>query len=94
MKLRTSGSKHAAKIKSFVPCETAVGAGAVDVMLDRYVCWREECAAVQQAYQRWSDAARAEREPAYGRYVAAVTREEHAAARYERQLGWVRRICT
>ena len=94
MKLRTSDSNHAAKINSFVTCETALGAGAVDVMLDRYVCWREECAAVQQAYKRWSVAARAEREPAYGRYLAAVTREERAAALYERQLGWVRRICT
>jgi hypothetical protein len=85
---------HAAKIKSFITRETAFGAGAVDVMLHRYVCWREECAAVQQAYQRWSDASRAERDPAYGRYLAALTREEHAAALYERQLGLVRRIHT
>jgi hypothetical protein len=98
MKLRTSGSKHAATIKSFITHDPGpapdFGAGAVDVMLDRYVCWREECAAVQQAYRRWSNAARAERQPAYGRYLAAVKREEHAAARYEHQLGWVRRICT
>lgn len=90
MKLRTSGSKQAEKTTR----DAAPGVGAVDMLLDRYVSWREDCAAVQQAYQRWSDAARVDREPAYGRYVAALRREEHAAALYEHQLGWVRRICT
>jgi hypothetical protein len=94
MNLRTSGSKRAAKIKSSVSHETALGEAAVDVMLHRYVCWREECAVVDQAYRRWSEAARAEREPAYGRYLAALRREEHAAGLYERQLDWVRRVCT
>jgi len=37
---------------------------------------------------------RPEREPAYGRYLAALRREEHAAGLYERQLDWVRRVCT
>ncbi len=92
MNLRTSGSKHATK--SFITRDPTFEAGAVDVMLHRYVCWREECAAVEQAYQRWADAAPADREPAYDRYVTAVTREEHAAGLYERQLGWVRRIRT
>jgi hypothetical protein len=95
MNLRTSRSRRAAKINSPGTHETALGAArAVDVMLYRYVCWREECAAVNQAYQRWSDAPRADREPAYRRYLAALTREEHAAGLYQRQLGWVSLICT
>ena len=83
--------KHAAKIKSFITRETGFGASAVDVLMHRYVSWREECAAVQQTYQRWSDATRAERDSAYCRYLSALTREEHAAGLYERQLGLVSR---
>jgi hypothetical protein len=51
---------------------------------ETYVCWRAECAAVQDAYDHWvaqrfSDSGRA---AAYADYRAALVREELAARAY------------
>jgi hypothetical protein len=56
----------------------------VDAMIDHYVSWREECAAVALAYENWSSAARRDAALAYSAYLAALDREEHAAASYRR----------
>jgi hypothetical protein len=56
-----------------------------DALMDGYVTWREQSAAVHSAYQRWERAARHEREIAFDEYIAALDREEWAATAY-RQL--------
>jgi hypothetical protein len=53
----------------------------VDAVMDAYVTWRERSAAV--TYQSWSSGTREGRVTAYQAYVAAVDREEHAAAAYQ-----------
>jgi len=54
----------------------------IDAMMDRYVSWREECAAVEKAYRDWLSARREDRATAFATYSAALDREEHAAAAY------------
>jgi hypothetical protein len=55
----------------------------VDAVMDAYVTWRERSAAVTATYQSWSSGTREGRVTAYQAYVAAVDREEHAAAAYQ-----------
>jgi len=65
-------------------------ADVVDVAVDAYVRWREECAGAGEAYHRWSGAERADRTLAYCAYTAALDREEAAASVYAdamRRLG-------
>jgi hypothetical protein len=52
-------------------------------MIDHYVSWREECTAVAHAYQQWKAAHRQDRSLAFSAYVAALDREERAAASYQ-----------
>jgi len=54
-----------------------------DGVIDAYVSWREECAAVNQAYARWNSAAASSREAAFARYGVALEREARAADRYQ-----------
>jgi hypothetical protein len=54
----------------------------VDDMIDGYVCWREECRSVDTSYQNWSHAGREDRQLAFSAYIAALDREECAAATY------------
>jgi hypothetical protein len=54
----------------------------IDEMIDGYVSWREECAAVHRSYENWDRAERQDRDLAYAAYRAALDREEHAAATY------------
>jgi hypothetical protein len=54
----------------------------VDAVMDAYVTWREESAAVTVTYEIWRRASRDGRPAAYDSYVTALDREEHAAARY------------
>jgi hypothetical protein len=54
----------------------------IDQMIDGYVSWREECAAVATAYENWSRSARQDRGLAYAAYTAALDREERAASTY------------
>ena len=58
----------------------------VDDVIEGYVSWREESAAVTATYDRWSCAPREERSNAFQAYVAALDREEHAASAYRRLL--------
>jgi hypothetical protein len=50
--------------------------------IERYVDWRDACAKVTRAYQRWSSAPPRERVSAFALYRAALDHEESAAARY------------
>jgi hypothetical protein len=54
----------------------------VDALIDVYVSWREECAAVTRAYADWTAAEPGDGTLAYGAYVAALDREEKAATTY------------
>ena len=57
---------------------------AIDLMMDAYVSWREECVGVADAFAAWCAAPRHERETAWAVYVAALDLEEHAAVVYRR----------
>jgi hypothetical protein len=87
-----SGTRQAAKSKIHASRDRASREVALDVLLERYLSWREECDAVRVAYQRWGRAGGAQRESAYADFIAALNREEHAARIYARQHGWVERI--
>ena len=54
----------------------------IDVMMDMYVDWREECIALRKAYERWSSVRLAERKLAFAAYRAALDREDRASAVY------------
>ena len=54
----------------------------VDLALDAYVAWREECAAVRAAYLTWRRARAAEAALAFDACAAALDREELAAKLY------------
>jgi hypothetical protein len=53
-----------------------------DALIDLYVEWREECAAVRVAYERWRDAPTDETADAFAAYNAALDREERAGNVY------------
>jgi hypothetical protein len=55
----------------------------VDAVIEGYVSWREESAAVTATYERWSSARSQERSNAFQAYVAALDREERAASAYQ-----------
>ena len=57
----------------------------IDAVMDRYVAWREESAAVEATYRDWQAARREEEALAFIAYRAALDREERAAEHY-RQL--------
>jgi hypothetical protein len=54
-----------------------------DAVMDAYVTWREESAAVTATYENWRCAARDERSNAYDEHAAALDREEQAAFAYQ-----------
>ncbi|MEA2210983.1 MAG: hypothetical protein QOF83_931 [Solirubrobacteraceae bacterium] len=54
----------------------------LDAVFDSYLEWRDESRAVAESYRCWQTSARADREDAFARYVAALDREEHAARDY------------
>jgi hypothetical protein len=81
-------------MRPVVERDTARDGWAIDELLERYVYWREECCAVRQAYQRWTDSERGERRLTYGGYLAALDREESAAGAYADQIERVGVICT
>jgi hypothetical protein len=58
----------------------------IDRLMDEYVSWREECFGVAAAYGRWRKATRDEQSLTYHAYVAALDREERAAATYRELL--------
>ena len=54
--------------------------------MDRYVSWRESCAAVAVSYENWTCSDRLEKALAFSMYVAALDREEQAATDYQRAV--------
>ena len=54
----------------------------IDAVMERYVTWREQSAAVEAAYRRWSHAASEDRELCFDNYTAALDHEELAANEY------------
>jgi hypothetical protein len=54
----------------------------VDEAIEAYVDWREECAEVWSAYERWASASVADAAPAFSAYRAALDREESASDAY------------
>jgi hypothetical protein len=79
-------------MKAITNRDTTLGRCAVDVLLEHYVAWRDECHAVWQAYQQWTDSDRGERPLAYAGYLAALEREEHAASTYADHIESVNRL--
>jgi hypothetical protein len=76
-----------------IPSDGASKRALVDVLVESYVRWREECLAVRLAYRFWADCERGERRLAYAGYVAALDREDHAACVYAEEIRWIRRLC-
>ena len=56
----------------------------IDAVMDGYVNWREESAAVEAAYHTWRGASPDQRTLAFDDYFAALDREEQAASEYRR----------
>jgi hypothetical protein len=54
----------------------------VDRLIDAYVSWREACLQVSDAYVSWASETGPRATPAFGRYMAALDREERAAEVY------------
>ena len=51
----------------------------VDAATDAYVAWREECAEVWDAYERWAHAPEIDAAGAFVAYRAALDREQSAS---------------
>jgi hypothetical protein len=58
----------------------------IDRLIELYCCWREECAGVHAAYERFSSAAADDRALTFAAYTAALDREAAASRSYEVQL--------
>jgi hypothetical protein len=58
----------------------------IDEAMERYVEWREECAAVYAAYANWTNAPMEETDLPFAAYSAALDREQSAATVYGRAL--------
>lgn len=70
--------------------DTATRTRLVDEMVERYVDWREECAAVEEAYRCWSTSS-APCTMEFAIYNAALDREECAARLYAGALSRLKR---
>jgi hypothetical protein len=57
-----------------------------DEAFDAYVCWREECIAVDRAYCAWTSARFPNAQLAFDAYTNALDREERAANIYVRLM--------
>lgn len=51
-------------------------------MMNRYVCWREDAAAVSDTYLHWRAAPRADEAWRFSAYLAALDAEETSAGTY------------
>jgi hypothetical protein len=59
----------------------------VDEAIGAYVEWREACAAVQDAYDRWARASSADAVLAFLDYAIALDTEEEASTAYAGPIG-------
>jgi len=66
----------------------------MDEAVDAYVEWREECATVRDAYERWGRAMAGDCGSAFAAYWAAVDREERAADIYAERMGRLAAACS
>jgi hypothetical protein len=63
--------------------ETSPRRRLVNAAMNAYLDWRDQCAAVSDAYRRWADAGGADVGSAWRAYEVALEREEHASALYD-----------
>jgi acyl-CoA reductase-like NAD-dependent aldehyde dehydrogenase len=54
----------------------------VEQSIERYVDWRQACAAVHHTYERWSRSPAEDRALTFAAYRAALDQEESAATLY------------
>jgi hypothetical protein len=54
----------------------------LDVVVDRYVDWRNQCEYVRVAYDGWRQAGRGERSQAFAVYTTALEHEQRASDSY------------
>ena len=62
-------------------------------LMEIYVDWREESAALEDAYRRWSTAPEHDRALAFAAFKAALDREEQASIVYRDQLRQISFCC-
>ena len=65
----------------------------VDQAMERYVEWREECVAVENAYANWANSSAETAELPFAAYSAALDREQSAAVVYRRALERLAQTC-
>jgi hypothetical protein len=63
-----------------------IRAELIDEMVERFVDWREQCIAVAESYERWSNGSIANRKLAFEVYKAALDLEEHASLIYAERV--------
>jgi hypothetical protein len=63
----------------------------IDDLMEAYVAWREECAALVQAYAWWGSGEVADREMAFAAYRAALDREQQASTVYSDRVATLQR---
>jgi hypothetical protein len=63
-----------------------IRAELIDEMLERYVDWREQCVAVAETYERWSNGSIDNRKLGFEVYKAALDLEEHASLIYAERV--------
>ena len=56
----------------------------VGELVETYLCWKEMCVDTHGAYERWCDDLTDSRRRRYAAFIAALDREEAAAAEYRR----------
>jgi hypothetical protein len=61
----------------------------VDEVIEGYVIWREDCAAVRDTYSRWASVPPEDAASAFIAYTEALDREERSARAYARLIGRV-----
>ena len=64
----------------------------LDKMIDAYVTWREACLLVSDTYDSWASEAGPDATLAFGRYLAALDREEQAAELYAKLVQRLERL--
>jgi len=60
-----------------------------DELIALYCDWREECALVQAAWERFSGSPAVDRELAFAAYIAALEREQSAADVYAAHISLI-----
>ena len=88
----TKGSRKGAGMAPKILSRRSQRHARLDEAMERYVEWREECAAVEEAYTNWSSAPAGEAKLPYAAYGAALDREQSAAALYGRALVRLKRL--